>query len=91
MIVEARQRLKSLQQLAVARGTLWNGATTVSPVQKPEHIGGEWSITRRDDLDLLQVSPANSFDLAVWSLTNNLCVRQVHNESTLWHQERVWL
>jgi hypothetical protein len=50
---EAWQSLKSLKQLTVASGALGNGATAVSPVQNPEHIRCNWSITGRDDLDLL--------------------------------------
>ena len=91
MIIEIWQSLKALKQLTVPSGTLRNGATAVSPVQNPEHIRGKWSITCRDDLNFLQVSPTNSFDLSVRSLTNNLRVRQTHNETILWLKGCAWL
>jgi hypothetical protein len=84
MIVEAWQGLKSLEQLTVASGALRYGAAAISPVKNPEHVRCEWSISGRDDLDLLQVSPGNSLDPAVWSLTNNFRLGQAHNETTLW-------
>lgn len=91
MIVEAWQGLKSLEQLTVASGALRYGAAAVSPVQHPEHIRCKWSISGRDDLDLLQVSPGNSLDPAVWSLTNDLRLGQAHDETTLGFKGCAWL
>jgi len=53
VIVETWQSLKSLKQLSVTSGPLRYGATAVSPMKNPEHIRGEWSITGRDNLNLL--------------------------------------
>src|SRR5688572_18407397 len=73
-IVEARQGLEPLEEFLVPRGALRHGAAARGAVEDPEDIRREGSFPGRDQLDLLQVGPADPLDVAVRPLADDLGV-----------------